>query len=415
MVDNTIALQVKPLDIATPLMQAAKMRQMETEQQIQKQASDREETAAAMRGLAPYADSPEFGARWTQTVDDLAQRGVMRSDIAANMRNNPSVLSMRSVLAQSEKPELQFQKQQLAETTRQHQATIGMEEKKLAETTRQHQATIGVEENKLAELKRQHDIAEGKPVTLPAGASLVTPKGETVVKGNDGLSDASNEITARQIINGDLSGLQNIGRGAQGDAKLTSIKNKAAELLITEYGMSPKEAAGHLSAKLQEYKAGTAASTAAARTTATREENLNNILKVTAAAIPAAIEASERVQRTGWVPINRIIQKGQVMASNPELAEFGMANLQLAEHWARAMNPNGIMRESDRDKALEFLSTATSTATYKRIVMQLEKQITRERDAIKSNPSHKTPDSPIPGVEPPKSDPFGVFGPPTGK
>ena len=397
MVDNTIALQVKPLDIATPLMQAAKMRQMETEQQIQKQASDREETAAAMRGLAPYADSPEFGARWTQTVDDLAQRGVMRSDIAANMRNNPSVLSMRSVLAQSEKPELQFQKQQLAETTR------------------QHQATIGVEENKLAELKRQHDIAEGKPVTLPAGASLVTPKGETVVKGNDGLSDASNEITARQIINGDLSGLQNIGRGAQGDAKLTSIKNKAAELLITEYGMSPKEAAGHLSAKLQEYKAGTAASTAAARTTATREENLNNILKVTAAAIPAAIEASERVQRTGWVPINRIIQKGQVMASNPELAEFGMANLQLAEHWARAMNPNGIMRESDRDKALEFLSTATSTATYKRIVMQLEKQITRERDAIKSNPSHKTPDSPIPGVEPPKSDPFGVFGPPTGK
>jgi len=397
MVDNTIALQVKPLDIATPLMQAAKMRQMETEQQIQKQASDREETAAAMRGLAPYADSPEFGARWTQTVDDLAQRGVMRSDIAANMRNNPSVLSMRSVLAQSEKPELQFQKQQLAETTRQHQATIGMEEKKLAE------------------LKRQHDIAEGKPVTLPAGASLVTPKGETVVKGNDGLSDASNEITARQIINGDLSGLQNIGRGAQGDAKLTSIKNKAAELLITEYGMSPKEAAGHLSAKLQEYKAGTASSTAAARTTATREENLNNLLKQTAAAIPAAIEASERVQRTGWVPINRIIQKGQVMASNPELAEFGMANLQLAEHWARAMNPNGIMRESDRDKALEFLSTATSTATYKRIVMQLEKQITRERDAIKSNPSHKTPDSPIPGVEPPKSDPFGVFGPPTGK
>jgi hypothetical protein len=70
------------------------------------------------------------------------------------------------------------------------------------------------------------------------------------------------------------------------------------------------------------------------------------------------------------------------MASNPELRQFGMANLQLAEHWARAMNPTGVMRESDRDMALHFLSLADSKETYKQAVMQLKTQITRERDAI---------------------------------
>ncbi len=110
MVDNTIALQVRPLDIATPLMQAAKMRQMESEQQRLTEADNREQVASAMRGLAPYADSPEFGGRWQQTIDDLAQRNHIRPDIAARMRDNPSQLQLRSVLAQSESPEMQFRR-----------------------------------------------------------------------------------------------------------------------------------------------------------------------------------------------------------------------------------------------------------------------------------------------------------------
>ena len=59
-----------------------------------------------------------------------------------------------------------------------------------------------------------------------------------------------------------------------------------------------------------------------------------------------------------------------------------MANLQLAEHWARAMNPTGVMRESDRDLALGFLSTADSPQTYARAVAQLKKQIEREKGAV---------------------------------
>lgn len=136
--------------------------------------------------------------------------------------------------------------------------------------------------------------------------------------------------------------------------------------------------------ELQAFTARQAELSAEGRTKGAREANLDIILRVTNSAIPAAIDASEKVPRGQWVPLNQIIQKGQIASSDPALMQFGMANLQLAEGWARAMNPTGVMRESDRDKALSFLSTATSKETYKVLVHQLETQIQRERAAIQS-------------------------------
>lgn len=145
-----------------------------------------------------------------------------------------------------------------------------------------------------------------------------------------------------------------------------------------------EENPGATSDDIQNFQASQAGKSAGARTGAVREENLKLILKVTNSAIPAALEQSEKVGRTTWTPLNKIIQKGQVISSDGDLASFGMANLQLAEGWAKAMNPTGVMRESDRDKALEFLNTSTSAATYKRLVLQLQTQIQRELAAVQS-------------------------------
>jgi hypothetical protein len=138
------------------------------------------------------------------------------------------------------------------------------------------------------------------------------------------------------------------------------------------------------SSDIQAFQARQAELSSAGRTKGTREENLDIILRVTDSAIPAALAASENVPRGSFVPLNKIIQGGQVATSDVNLGKFAMANLQLAEGWARAMNPTGVMRESDRDKALSFLSTATSKETYKALVEQLRTQIQRERAAIQS-------------------------------
>jgi hypothetical protein len=224
--------------------------------------------------------------------------------------------------------------------------------------------------------------------------------------GSGGLSQDALDIRAAQWNNGDYEGAtKNVGRGAQGGATLEAIANRAAERLI-EQGHSPEAAAAHVSANMQKFKAAGIGQNAESRTSATREANLNLILKATDAAIPAALEQSEKVARTGWVPLNKIIQRGQILTSDPELKKFGMANLQLAEHWARAMNPTGVMRESDRDLALNSLSTADSHATYKALVNQLKVQITRERDAVRAGNGAETRGGGTPVAAAP--DPLGL-------
>jgi hypothetical protein len=250
------------------------------------------------------------------------------------------------------------------------------------------------------------------PTVMGAGSSVIIPNkaAEGAIFTNKtvdgGLTGDALDIRAAQWNNGDYEGAtKNVGRGAQGGATLAAIANRAAEKLI-EQGHTPQQAAELTSQNMQKFRASGIYQNTESRTGANREANLNIILKAADAAIPAALEASDKLGRTGWVPLNQIIQKGQVMASNPELRQFGMANLQLAEHWARAMNPTGVMRESDRDMALHFLSLADSPSTYRASVGQLKTQITRERDAIRSaTPGHAQPP---PAGGSPLPDPLGL-------
>ncbi len=233
------------------------------------------------------------------------------------------------------------------------------------------------------------DIVTGKPVK--EGEKLSSGK-----KPEPDLTPEAIEGFVDRSLAGDYSWKQNLGRGAQSGANIIAVENAVAQRMRA-MGVKPED----LARKIQEFRAQGMGLGAEARTGGNRLANLNIVIEATDAAIPAALEASEAVARTGWVPINKIIQKGQVIASNPELKEFGMANLQLAEHWARAMNPTGVMRESDRDMALSFLSTADSKETYKRAVMQLRKQIEREREGVlKARSGHKAEPKPVEGLAP---------------
>jgi hypothetical protein len=219
---------------------------------------------------------------------------------------------------------------------------------------------------------------------IPGGpADPAVIEKQSIAKLSGGLmDDETAEVSARRDIKGDTSWSKNIGRGAQAGHNIVKVNEMETKILRDEYGYSPQQAAEYIANQRQAYHAEGIGMGAGARTEATREAQLGIILRATDAAIPAALEQSEKVSRTGWVPLNQIIQKGQVIASNPDLKAFGMANLQLAEHWARAMNPTGVMRETDRDKALSFLSTADSKETYKRAVGQLRTQIEREKTAV---------------------------------
>jgi hypothetical protein len=209
------------------------------------------------------------------------------------------------------------------------------------------------------------------------------------------------DIYASKAVKGGQSGQlvakENSERAARGEAPMTAQE----EISFLQQARPPRSAAGMsveafkrdfrqqngrdpTGTEIQDFNARQAEVSSAARTKGSREANLDIILRVTDSAIPAALQASENVPRGSFVPLNKLIQGGQVATSDVNLGKFAMANLQLAEGWARAMNPTGVMRESDRDKALSFLSTATSKETYKALVEQLRTQIQRERAAIES-------------------------------
>lgn len=267
-------------------------------------------------------------------------------------------------------------------------ALRGMEPQQAVTAMRQEAARYAQMPNGKAQAAFWNDYADRveasiKPVPVNSMTSIVDPRtGQPIYQGpgaqalaNAGGSPTIDADAERYRQTGTLP--PNMGRGVQGEAEARAIRARAAQIEI-DSGGDPSQWPG----KWQEFKAKGVGLSQGERVRANREENLNLILKAADAAIPAALEASKALPRSDYVPLNKLIQKGEIMSSDPRLVEFGMANLQLAEHWARAMNPTGVMRESDRDKALHFLDTAYGNNTYERAVHQLEKQITRERDAV---------------------------------
>lgn len=201
-------------------------------------------------------------------------------------------------------------------------------------------------------------------------------------KGNVSLTDAAIDLASDRLVKGDTTALQNIGRGTQGAANISAILNMAAEKGAT---------ADQIMKARQDYAAEGAGKASEARTGGSLAANLDIIMRNAHAAIPAAVAASEKVSRDRWVPINKLVQTAESNISDPALKEFKIANLQLAELWARAMNPRGVMRESDRELALGILSTADSKETYKRVVKQLEQFLERERQSVKEFREHREP------------------------
>ena len=243
--------------------------------------------------------------------------------------------------------------------------------------------------------ERDRIIKAFTPQAVPIGGMVTPATGQTVVNGQLGLSTDTLDADADRFRKtGQLP--PNMSRSVQGQRQSNLIRQRAEEL-EKDAGGDPKD----WPSRWQDFRASGIGKAAAERVRANREENLGLILRATEAAIPAALEASKALPRSDFVPFNKLIQQGQVMTSNPRLLEFGMANLQLAEHWARAMNPTGVMRESDRDKALAFLSTAYGNNTYEAGVRQLEKQITREKAAVsKGETTVSATGAPVPGAVP---------------
>jgi hypothetical protein len=134
MVDNALALHVKPLDVATPLMMASRLRQAETESRLNEFQMRQAALGAEARGLAPFANSPDFAQRWAEAADRLRSQGILDPQTHARIRSTPSPLMLESIIRSTSSPELQFRMEEAKRAQQNQDRAFQLEQRKVDAT-----------------------------------------------------------------------------------------------------------------------------------------------------------------------------------------------------------------------------------------------------------------------------------------
>lgn len=255
------------------------------------------------------------------------------------------------------------------------------------------------------------DTDPSKVNVLGRGGELykVGPDGQPVIvhKNQDKSDEASIDdktagLLAQRVLAGDTKALIGLGHGAQGAANILKIQRMAAEYAESK-GMDADAILRNI-ARQAELVSG-------ARTLGTKSTHFGVAEKAMEESLPLALAASQALPRTDWMTINKLVQMGQREHSNPVFKRFLIATDTAAKDYARTINPQGALRESDIEYARKILSTADGPEAYEAALDQLRleaqvmhRAIERQRaEAYKEkggghSPAPTTPPAPSPGA-----------------
>jgi hypothetical protein len=114
---------------------------------------------------------------------------------------------------------------------------------------------------------------------------------------------------------------------------------------------------------------------------AARVESASNEVKNL---VPLAIASSRELPRGKFVPFNELLQKWQAGTSDPHYNTFMINNFSLMNAYARAMNPTGQPRVTERleAKAAGVLNMATDQKSYEAQVRALWQEVQASKKAV---------------------------------
>jgi hypothetical protein len=108
-----------------------------------------------------------------------------------------------------------------------------------------------------------------------------------------------------------------------------------------------------------------------ARTLGTRSANVDVAVKEAEGAAKLALNTSDGVPRTDWVPVTELQQSILKGTSSPEMRAFSVANASLITAYAQTMSRTGTNTVTAQNRAAEVLNTADGPAAYKKGVETL--------------------------------------------
>lgn len=147
MIDNTLAAQVPTFDPATPLAQASKLQGMEVDNRAAQFKQAQLEMGAEARGLQTYVNTPEFATKWGEAADRMYQKGLLDERAYKQWRNTPSPLLLKSMIAQTSDPTLDFQKYKFEQDQAMERRNLDLKERALSATIEGGKVPTGFQKN----------------------------------------------------------------------------------------------------------------------------------------------------------------------------------------------------------------------------------------------------------------------------
>lgn len=239
----------------------------------------------------------------------------------------------------------------------------------LKETSRHNLAT----ENKLPENYEMDPDGNGYHFIKGSPADPAVIQSQASAKRLPGMSDEALGTMADAYMVGNTAVIAQLSRGTAGPDNLNRFWN-TVEQRLKEQGLSGRDLAAA--------KANFGAQSAAAITAARREANVSASVEEAKLTFPLALEASQAVPRTEFVPWNELVQKVQKGTSSPALAKFYTATQGVITAYAQAMARTGVATVDGRHAAEALLRTADGPEAYAAVIGQM----TREMKAAETAP-----------------------------
>lgn len=226
-------------------------------------------------------------------------------------------------------------------------------------------------------LQEKIDEARQVPMTAAQRASNAIAAGNLGVarenlnlKKGGALDDETVDFMAGQILAGDKSAFQNLGRGAQGAQNIVRLRQavtqKAKAMSIGGSGLAA------INAEFSGLQAGE-------RTLGTRTANVEMAATETQNLIPIALAASDKVNRTQYPTLNKILMAAEKGTGDENVVRLGVSVNGLVNTYARAISPTGNPTVSDKDHAREILEAAWSKGQFRAGVDQMNMEIAAAR------------------------------------
>jgi hypothetical protein len=185
----------------------------------------------------------------------------------------------------------------------------------------------------------------------------------------------------------------NLGWGAQMNAFKAKLSLYANDRQANNVPIDPA------AKKMADTQAGYQGTVSGAKSTGVRGANIEMASNLANYAIPQAEAASDAFPRGKWTPINAVKLKAYEAGSSVELSQWDVANLQIAEMYARALNPTGTtIRKDMMDRAISIISQAKSPEAYKATLQSIQQAMDREKQGIAATKADIT-DEPPPAPE----------------